>query len=58
MTLIFVRPKDRLEGTSNFNTWKERVLNIIEEHNLDGYVYKVLEGTTTNEVKINFNKNK
>ena len=46
MILIFVWPEDRLEGTSNFNTWKARVLNILEEHNLNGYV-SILEGDLT-----------
>ena len=49
MTLIYVRSEDCLEGTSNFNTWKARVLNILEENNLDGYVSTVEEDTTPNE---------
>ena len=49
MTSIFVRLKDQLEGTSNFNTWKERVLNILEEHDLDSFVTTVVEEPTTNE---------
>ena len=53
MILIFVWSEDHVEGTSNFNTWKERVLNIIEEHNLNGYVSIVEENPTTNEGRIN-----
>ena len=57
MTSISFLLEDRLEGTSNFNTWKARVLNILEEHNLDGYVSIVIEIPTTNEGRINFKKN-
>ena len=57
MTLISVRLEDHLECTSKFNTWKERVLNILEENNLDSYVSIVEEDPTTNEGRINFKKN-
>ena len=36
--MALVRPEDRLDGASNFITWKERVMNIIEEFDLDIYV--------------------
>jgi hypothetical protein len=48
MASISVRPEDRLEGASNFNTWKARILNILEEHDLDGYVTNIVEESTTN----------
>ena len=57
MSSIFVRPDDRLEGTSKFNTWKERVLNILEDHEFYSFVPIVVEEPTTNEGKINFKKN-
>ena len=57
MTSIFVQPEDRHQGTSNFNTWKERVLNILEEHDLDSLVTTMVEEPTTNEGEINFKKN-
>ena len=34
------------------------MLNILEEHNLDGYVSTVVEDPTTNEWWIKFNNNK
>ena len=49
--------EDRLEGTSNFNTWKERVLNTLEEHDLDVYTTIVVEESTTNVGRFNFKKN-
>ena len=57
MTSIYVWLEDRLEGTSNFNTWKERVVNIIEEHDLDSFVTTMIEETTTNVGRTNYNKN-
>ena len=55
--LSTIRPKDRLEGTSSFNAWKRRVLNIIEEHDLDGYFSNVVEDPTFNARCIHFKKN-
>ena len=57
MASISVRPEDRLEGTSNFNTWKSRVINIFEEHDHNSFVTIVIEEPTTNERRINYKKN-
>ena len=42
------RPEDQLEGTSNFNTWKVIVTNILEDHDIDSFVTTVIKDTTTN----------
>ena len=57
MTSISIRLEDHLEGTPNFNTWRERVLNILEEHDLDSFVTYVIEDATTNEGRSNYKKN-
>ena len=57
MASISVRLEDRLEGTFNFNTWKARILNILEEHDLDGYVSFVVEEPTANAGRTAFKKN-
>ena len=57
MEAIFVWSDDRLEGTSNFNTWKARVLNILEENDLDSFVTIVIKDPTTNEERINYKMN-
>ena len=57
MTSISVRPEDRLEGASNFNVWKARVLNILEEHDLDNFVFNAVEEPTTNAGRTTFKKN-
>jgi hypothetical protein len=43
-----VKEEDRLEGVSNFNAWKARVFNILEESDLDELVTRVMEEPTTN----------
>ena len=57
MASISVHPKDRSEGTSNFNTWKVRVFNILEEHDLDSSVTYVIEEPTSNAGRTNYKKN-
>lgn len=52
-----VKPKDRLDGASNFYTWKARVINILEEHDLDGYVTNVVEEPSSNAGRTAFKKN-
>jgi hypothetical protein len=37
-----VRVEDRLEGASNFNVWKLRITNILQEHDLEKYVNTVV----------------
>ena len=52
MTSIFFWSKYHFKVTSNLNTWNARILNILEEHDLDGYISIVVEDPTTNEGKI------
>ena len=47
MTTPSIKSEDRLKGASNFNSWKARVLYIIEEINLDELVTIVVEEPTT-----------
>ena len=57
MASISVRIEDRLEGTLNFNTWKDKILHILEEHELDRYISNVLEEPTSNVGCTTFKKN-
>ena len=56
MTSISVRPEDRLEGVSNFSTWKTRIMNILEEHDLNQSETSVVEVPTTNVGRTAFKK--
>jgi hypothetical protein len=42
---ISVRAEDRLKGATNFNVWKLRITNILQEHDLEQYVTTVGGGT-------------
>ena len=48
MALISIRPEERLEVTSKFNTWRDRIMNILEQCDMDGYISNVVEEITTN----------
>ena len=56
MTTPSVKSEDRLEGASNFNAWKARVLNILEESDLDDLVTRVVEEPTTAQGRAAFKK--
>ena len=47
-----IKSEDRLEGASNFNAWKARVLNILEESDLDDLDARVVEEPTTNHFRL------
>jgi hypothetical protein len=49
---ISIRAEDRLEGASNFNVWKLRITNILQEHDLEQYVTMVVEEPTTNAGRV------
>ena len=51
-----VEAKDRLEGASNFNAWKARVFNILEESDLDELVNGVMEEPTSNAGRETYKK--
>jgi hypothetical protein len=53
---ISFRVEDRLEGATNFNVWKLRITNILQEHDLEQYVTKVVEESTTNAGRADFRK--
>ena len=57
MTSIYVRIEYLLEGISKFNMWKEKVLNILKEHDLDSFVNLVVKKTTYNVGILNYKKN-
>ena len=56
MTTPSVKSEDRLEGASNFNAWKARVLNILEESDLDDLVTRVVEEPTIAQGRAAFKK--
>jgi hypothetical protein len=53
---ISVRAEDRLKGASNFNVWKLGIMYILQEHDLEQYVTRVMEGPTSNAGRAAFRK--
>jgi hypothetical protein len=51
-----VKEEDRIEGASNFNAWKARVFNILEESDLDELVTRVMEEPTSNAGRAAYKK--
>lgn len=45
------RVEDRLDGALNFKYWKTRVLNLLEENDLDDYVTRVISEPTNDNGK-------
>ena len=43
MMATSIRPEDRLDGSSNFNNWKARLMAILEENDLHHYITSVVE---------------
>ena len=42
MTTNPFRPKEKIEGSSNYNSWKARLIAILEENDLDDLVFKTI----------------
>jgi hypothetical protein len=53
---ISIRAEDKLEGASNFNVWKFRIMNILQAHDLEQYVTTVMEEPTSNAGRAAFMK--
>ena len=43
------RPEEKLEGSANYNSWKARLTNILEENDLDDLVLNTIEEPTSND---------
>jgi len=49
--------EERLEGAMNFNSWKSRVMNLLEENDLDGYMTSVVAEPSDDAWKTAYKKN-
>ena len=48
--------EERLEGSTNYNSWKARLMATQEENDLDDLVLNAIEGPTSNVGRIAFKK--
>ena len=46
-----------MDGSSNFNNWKARVITILEEHDLDHYVTTIMAEPTSSTGRASFKRN-
>jgi len=51
-----IKTKDMLEGAMKFNSWKARVVNILEESDLDELVTRVVEEPVSNVGRESYKK--
>jgi hypothetical protein len=51
---ISFKAEVRLKGASNFNVWKLKIMNILQEHDLQKYVTTVMEEPTSNAGRTTF----
>ena len=56
MALTTFKPGDRLEGSTNFNSWKARLMATLEENDLDDLVINTVEEPTTNTARVAFKR--
>ena len=54
-TNIF-RLEDKLQGSTNYNFWKARLITILEENDLDEVVFNTIEEPTSNAGRIAYKK--
>ena len=54
-TNIF-RPEEKLEGSTNYKTWKARLTTILEENDRDELVFNTIEEPTSNVGRIAYKK--
>ena len=48
------RPEEKLEGSTNYNSWKAKLTTILEENDLDDLVFNTIEEPTANASGIAF----
>ena len=51
-----VKAEDKLVGAANFNAWKSRIVNILEENELEELITRVIEEPTSNIVRAAYRK--
>ena len=54
-TNIF-RPKEKLQGSTNYNSWKARLTTILEENDLDDMVFNAIEEPISNAGRVAYKK--
>ena len=45
-----VKAEDRLVGAANFNAWKYRIINILEENDLEDFISREIEEPVIHDI--------
>jgi hypothetical protein len=56
MAFTSVKAEDIFIGASNFNAWKSRIVNILEENELEELITRVIEEPTSNTTRATYRK--
>ena len=56
MVVNIFRPKEKLQGSTNYNSWKSILTTILEENDLDDIVFNVSEEPTSNASRVPYKK--
>ena len=48
MVVNIFKPEEKLQGLANYNSWKARLIAILEENDLDDIMFNVTEEPTSN----------
>ena len=56
MAVNIFRLEEKLQGSTNYNSWKARLRTILEEKDLDDVVFNVIEEPTSNASRLAYKK--
>ena len=56
MAVNVFRPEEKLYGSTNYNSWKARLIAILEENDLDDIVSNVIEEPTSNAGRLAYKR--
>jgi hypothetical protein len=56
MTSLSVKAEDKLVGATNFNALKYKIINILEENDLEDYITREIEEPTTNTARASYKR--
>ena len=56
MATVGFKPKEKLSGSTNFDSWKAKLTAILDENDLDDNVLNVTEEPTTNAGRIAYKR--
>ena len=56
MAVNIFRPEEKLQGSTNYNSWKAKLIAILEENDLDDIVFNVSEEPTSNAGRLAYKK--